>query len=94
MGWRGAVACPDLLATWRENWICFGAVRGCLCRKRIGPMTETSHILCGIEQGTRTRESLGFLPLPESSLSNYSSYSDVSLFHSLGMIVLCKMVAC
>lgn len=57
-------------------------------------MTATSHILCGFEQGTRTRESLGFLPLPESSLSNYSSYSDVSLFHSLGVIVLCKMVAC
>lgn len=43
------------------------------------------------EQGQE--KSLGFLPLPESSLTN-NSYSDVTLFHSLGMLVLFVMIAC
>lgn len=44
------------------------------------------------EQGGQEK-SLGLLPLPESGLPN-NSYSDVTLFHSLGMLVLFVMIAC
>lgn len=64
-------------------WDC----QGLSLQKGDSSCVETGHILS-------QEKSLGFLPVPERSLFNDNSYSDVSLFHSLGMIVLSMMIAC